>query len=114
MATEETGPADELRKENETLRAKLVELEDKLSKLHITNEEWKAYRKVAAFLAEQAIGPEGHGDAKAEAFGGVHSGYGIAHRNPHIIKHLFHCNINQCQSKVVPAIIICGCGDLGC
>ena len=113
MAAEEMGPAEDLRKEVESLRAKVVELEQKLSKLCITEEEWKTYRKVAAVLAGQAGVPEGgqdEGAAGAEDFK-----YGcLIHnrRNPHMLP-IKSANIVQGHSIVIPTIIIGGFGNLG-
>jgi hypothetical protein len=37
-----------------TLEMRVAELEDKLSKLHVTEEEMKAYHKVASVMGQQA------------------------------------------------------------
>lgn len=45
-------PADETgQTEAKTLEMRVAELEDKLAKLQITEDEWRAYRKVASRLA---------------------------------------------------------------
>jgi len=41
-----------------SLEMRVAELEDKLSKMHITEEEWKTYQKVAAAMGGQAAGME--------------------------------------------------------
>jgi hypothetical protein len=43
-------PDDAPSQQEKTLEMRLAELEDKLSKLHITEEELKAYQKVASLL----------------------------------------------------------------
>ena len=68
MAAEEMGRDDELRSEIESLRAKVVELEERLSKLTVTEEEWKTYRKVAAVFAGHAGLPEGLREDRAAQF----------------------------------------------
>jgi hypothetical protein len=42
-----------------TLEMRVAELEDKLSKLHVTEDEMKAYQKVSALMGSQA-GPSPH------------------------------------------------------
>ena len=109
MAAEEKGRDDELRKEIESLRAKVVELEDKLSKLHITDEEWKTYRKVAAVLAGHAGLPE----SVREDSGGQCDVTPKPERKPPYLIHLFRGTTVQVPNVVVPTIIISGFGDLG-
>ena len=41
-----------------SLEMRVAELEDKLSKMHITEEEWKTYQKVASVIGGQAGGVE--------------------------------------------------------
>ena len=77
MATKGMGPTDEIRKEIESLRAKVVELEAKLSKLHVTDEEWKTFRKVASILAGGAGLPVGSADEKEVDPGGGIRRYGL-------------------------------------
>jgi Arc/MetJ-type ribon-helix-helix transcriptional regulator len=72
-----TSEADGIREELVSLRAKVVELEAKLSKVHVTDEEWKTYWKVSSLLAGQAGLQESSGDEKAGGAGGVSIGYGI-------------------------------------
>jgi hypothetical protein len=69
MAAEEAGQADEVRKEIESLKAKVVELESKLSKIP-TEEDWKTYRKVASYLAGRAVVLEAAPDEVAADAGG--------------------------------------------
>ena len=42
--------ADETKSKEKTLEMRVAELEDKLSKVHITEEELKAYQKVSALV----------------------------------------------------------------
>jgi hypothetical protein len=110
MPAEETSSADDLRKEIESLKAKVVELEQKLSKVVITEEEWKTYNKVSAILAGQAGLPEHQTDDKAADPQG---GLTVVRRNPFHLTHLFRFNVAQGKSTVVPAFIVSGFGDLG-
>ena len=48
--------ADKSSGQEKTLEMRVAELEDKLSKVHITEEEIKAYHKVAAALSMQSPG----------------------------------------------------------
>jgi hypothetical protein len=50
--SEPTGVA-EISEELRSLKAKVVELEEKLIKVVVTEEEWKTYRKVASILVRQ-------------------------------------------------------------
>ena len=63
MADDATGPAEAPKPEDvlgriKQLEARVAELHDKLSKLHITEEEWKAYQKVNSVLAGYAGVPQ--------------------------------------------------------
>ena len=58
MAAEETGHDHDPKEEIAELRAKVVELEDKLSKLYVTEEEWKTFRKVVSVITGHAGLPE--------------------------------------------------------
>jgi hypothetical protein len=69
MEANATGPDDGLKKEIAELRAKVVELEDKLSKLYVTDEEWKTFRKVVSVITGQAGLPE-----EAQDSGGIYVG----------------------------------------
>ncbi|HYK37778.1 hypothetical protein [Alloacidobacterium sp.] len=40
--------------QNKTLEMRVAELEDKLSKIHITEDEMKAYQKVSSLIGQQA------------------------------------------------------------
>lgn len=40
--------------QSKTLEMRVAELEDKLSKIHITEDEMKAYQKVSALIGQQA------------------------------------------------------------
>jgi hypothetical protein len=44
-------------KEQKSLEMRVAELEDKLSKVHITEEELKAYQKVSSLLGTSAASP---------------------------------------------------------
>jgi len=48
--------ADEGSDREKTLEMRVAELEDKLSQVHITDDEMAAYRKVAGLLGQQAAG----------------------------------------------------------
>jgi hypothetical protein len=112
MAGEEKDRADELRKEIDSLKARVVELEEKLSKHHVTEEEWKTYRKVAAVLAGQAGLPESALEDSAAESGGRPVSL-IRQRKPPHLTQLFPGNIGQVHSIVGPYIIVSGFGDLG-
>jgi hypothetical protein len=52
---ESTTMAEKKSDEPKTLEMRVAELEDKLSKIHITEEEMKAYHKVSSLLAGQPM-----------------------------------------------------------
>jgi hypothetical protein len=76
MAAEKmgAGAADEMRKEIESLRAKVVELEDKLNKLHAIDGPWADLRKAFTALGAQAAPPQGAGGKKAAEVAGAAAG----------------------------------------
>lgn len=78
--------------EQKSLEMRVAELEDKLSKLHITEEEMKAYQKVTSLLAGQAAGVTAL---------------------PCVISRCFPCNpcLPPCRP---PCICICPCGPGFC
>jgi hypothetical protein len=52
--------------QEKSLEMRVAELEDKLSKVHITEDEWKAYQKVASLVAGgQGVGAEAAAAAAA-------------------------------------------------
>jgi hypothetical protein len=51
----ESGELHELKKSVAELRARVEVLEDKLRRFPITEEEWKAYQKVASIIGPQMI-----------------------------------------------------------
>jgi len=59
--------ADESKSKEKTLEMRVAELEDKLSKMHITEDEMKAYHKVSALVG----GGAGAGAAASPAAGCV-------------------------------------------
>jgi hypothetical protein len=114
MAGEAEGPAGDLRKQVESLTAKVVELEQKLSKFCITEEEWMTYRKVAAILAGQAALPDGVRDDAAAGSKEDECGHTIFRRPSAQMKALRQADIGQGHSIVIPSIIIVGgFGGLG-
>ena len=48
-------PEEKAPEQAKSLEMRVAELEDKLSKQHITEEEWKTYQKVASSLGGQAV-----------------------------------------------------------
>ena len=60
--------ADEKKEPEKTLEMRVAELEDKLSQVHITEDEMKAFRKVSGLLGQQA------GTTAAGAAGGTVAG----------------------------------------
>jgi hypothetical protein len=61
--------ADPKDKGEKTIEMRLAELEDKVSKIHITEEEIKAYQKVASLLGGGQIGAEAQLDPSAAGLG---------------------------------------------
>jgi hypothetical protein len=91
--------ADEKKSGEKTIEMRLAELEDKVSKIHITEEELKAYHKVNALIGGQQVTGAG------------------AHLDPTVAASPLVCVIQPCviQHRVVPRIVPrivneCTCG----
>jgi hypothetical protein len=110
MADEEAGSGDELRKEIESLKAKVVELENKLSRHHVTDEEWKTYRKVVSVMLGQAGLPESSRDDKSVDSEGTDKGRVPGPRHFYVL-----VPISSASSlpAVGPAVFVRGFKDLG-
>src|SRR3954451_7565860 len=80
MADEPSQPPEE-----RSLEARISELEDKLSQVHITEDEMKAFHKVSSLLGGQAA--QGAAAAGAAGFAG-----GIE-----------ECGVNEC--RILPCVI---------
>ena len=59
--------ADEKKSTEKTIEMRLAEIEDKLAKLHVTEEEIKAYNKVAGMLGGAGAGAEAQSEAAQAA-----------------------------------------------
>jgi hypothetical protein len=111
MATEETGRDDDLRNENESLKARVAELEDKLSRCTFTEEEYKTYRKVAEILCQKAVSSQCEPENKREDAGGARKGRGPSGPRPRYVL-MPIVGIPFC-AVVGPAIFGRGFEDLG-
>jgi hypothetical protein len=72
-----------------TLEMRLAELEDKLSKIHVTEEELKAYEKVSALMGQVSAGA-------APAAGGT-----TASINCIVSRCIYNCIISNCIKNCI-------------
>ena len=91
--------ADEKRKadQQKTLEMRVAELEDKLSQVHITEEEMRAYQKVASLMGSGA------------AMGSQMSPQAAAAPNPIQAGCIVNCIIYRCIIRCVIRCIITDC-----
>jgi hypothetical protein len=107
MPNPEKGP-----EQAKSIEMRLAEIEDKLSKLHVTEEEMKAYEKVSTLLGGtqgvEAVGTAGAGTALSPQFCQISRFRGITPRSivpRQIVRQIFECYECSCGP--------CGGGGFG-
>jgi hypothetical protein len=76
-------------KQEKTLEMRVAELEDRLSQVHITEDEMKAYRKVAGLLGQtgaSAAGGSVAGGCVVDCVGCINECGGVIRQRPGIIR----------------------------